>query len=137
MNLGATSYLCKVNVIEALARDHESWPCGESRNARFEPSPCRSGFRLRLARRQVAASALRAFAARQDTNTPLRGCTNIGQFFCYNCRPMNKGLIYPDECYAIRGAIYEVHNEMGSGFKEATGFVIPFVKIRVPRRRFS
>ena len=31
---------------------------------------------------------------------------------------MNKGLIYPDECYAIRGAIYEVHNEMGSGFKE-------------------
>ena len=37
---------------------------------------------------------------------------------CYNCRLMNKGLIYPDECYAIRGAIYEVHNEMGSGFKE-------------------
>ena len=31
---------------------------------------------------------------------------------------MDKGLIYPDECYAIRGAIYEVHNEMGSGFKE-------------------
>ena len=31
---------------------------------------------------------------------------------------MNKGLIYPDECYAIRGAIDEVHNEMGSGFKE-------------------
>ena len=31
---------------------------------------------------------------------------------------MNKGLIYPDECYAIRGAIYEVHNEMGSGFRE-------------------
>ena len=38
--------------------------------------------------------------------------------FCYNCRHMNKGLICPDECYAIRGAIYEVHNEMGSGFKE-------------------
>ena len=51
-------------------------------------------------------------------HTPLQGYTNIGQFFCYNCRPMNKGLIYPDECYAIRGAIYEVHNEMGSGFKE-------------------
>ena len=50
---------------------------------------------------------------------------------------MNKGLIYPDECYAIRGAIYEVHNEMGSGFKEATGFVIPFVKIRVRRRPHS
>ena len=51
-----------------IARDHESWPGGESRKARFEASPCRSGFRLRLARRQVAASALRAFAARQDTN---------------------------------------------------------------------
>ena len=50
---------------------------------------------------------------------------------------MNKGLIYPDECYAIRGAIYEVHNEMGSGFRDAMGFVIPFVKIRVPRRRHS
>ena len=31
---------------------------------------------------------------------------------------MNKELIYPEECYAIRGAIYEVHNEMGSGFRE-------------------
>ena len=31
---------------------------------------------------------------------------------------MNKELIYPEECYAIRGAIYEVHNVMGSGFKE-------------------
>jgi hypothetical protein len=87
-NKGATSYLCKVNVIEALARDHESWPCGESRNARFEASPCRSGFRLRLARRQVAASALRAFAARQDTNAAAcaaheyaGGYTNIGQLF--------------------------------------------------------
>lgn len=29
-----------------------------------------------------------------------------------------KELIYPEECYAIRGAIYEVHNEMGSGFRE-------------------
>ena len=44
---------------------------------------------------------------------------------------MNNGLIYPDECYAIRGAVYEVHNEMGSGFKEAMGFVIAFVPIRV------
>ena len=42
-----------------------------------------------------------------------------------------RNAIYPDECYAIRGAIYEVHNEMGGGFKEATGFVIPFVKFRV------
>ena len=26
--------------------------------------------------------------------------------------------IYPDECYAIRGAIYEVYRELGNGFKE-------------------
>jgi hypothetical protein len=50
---------------------------------------------------------------------------------------MNKGLIYPDECYAIRRAIYEVYDEIGSGFREAMGFVIPFVKIRVPRRIFA
>ena len=31
---------------------------------------------------------------------------------------MNRQLIYPDECYAIRGAIYEVYREMGNGFKE-------------------
>ena len=42
---------------------------------------------------------------------------------------MDKGLIYPDECYAIRGAIYEVHNEMGSCI--AMGSVISFVEIRV------
>ena len=28
-------------------------------------------------------------------------------------------MIYKDECYAIQGAIYTVHNEMGSGFLEA------------------
>ena len=70
------------------------------------------------------------------TNTPLRGYTNLGNF-CYNYRLMNKGLIYPDECYAIRRAIYEVYDEIGSGFREAMGFVIPFVKIRVPRSRHS
>ena len=32
--------------------------------------------------------------------------------------PMNRQLIYPEECYAIRGAIYEVSREMGSGFRE-------------------
>lgn len=46
------------------------------------------------------------------------GLHELWATICYNCRLMNKGLIYPDECYAIRGAIYEVHNEMGSGFKE-------------------
>ena len=100
LQAGATSYLCKVNVIEALARDHESWPGGESRKARFEPSPCRSGFRLRLARRQVAASALRAFAARHDTNAAY-AVHEYRATFCHNRRPMHKGLIYPDECCAI------------------------------------
>ena len=31
---------------------------------------------------------------------------------------MNRQLIYPEECYAIRGAIHEVYREMGSGFRE-------------------
>ena len=31
---------------------------------------------------------------------------------------MNRQMIYPDECYAIRGAIYEVYRELGSGFRE-------------------
>ena len=59
----------------------------------------------------------------------LRGYTNLGNF-CYNNRLLNKGLIYPNECYAIRRAIYDVHDEMDSGLREAMGFVIPFVKIR-------
>ena len=31
---------------------------------------------------------------------------------------MSQAMIYPDECYAIRGAIYEVYRELGNGFKE-------------------
>ena len=31
---------------------------------------------------------------------------------------MNQTMIYPDECYAIRGAIYEVYRELGNGFRE-------------------
>ena len=27
-------------------------------------------------------------------------------------------LIYPEECYAIRGAIFEVYHELGNGFRE-------------------
>ena len=30
----------------------------------------------------------------------------------------NPQLIYPEECFAIRGAIYEVYREMGNGFRE-------------------
>ena len=37
--------------------------------------------------------------------------------FCYNTR-MDNAMIYPDECYAIRGAVYEVYRELGNGFKE-------------------
>ena len=29
-----------------------------------------------------------------------------------------RNAIYPDECYAIRGAIFEVYRELGNGFKE-------------------
>ena len=28
-------------------------------------------------------------------------------------------ILYKDECYSIQGAIFEVYNEMGSGFLEA------------------
>ena len=87
---------------------------------------------------------LRSASDARDTNAAYAaheyapsGLHEFWTTICYNCRLANKGLIYPDECYAIRGAIYEVHNEMGSGFKEATGFVIPFVKIRVRRRPHS
>ena len=31
---------------------------------------------------------------------------------------MNQPMIYPEECYAIRGAIYEVYRELGNGFRE-------------------
>ena len=31
---------------------------------------------------------------------------------------MSNDMIYPDECYAIRGAVYEVYRELGNGFKE-------------------
>ena len=33
-------------------------------------------------------------------------------------RVMSRQMIYPDECYAIRGAVYEVYRELGSGFRE-------------------
>ena len=33
-------------------------------------------------------------------------------------RVMSRQMIHPDECYAIRGAVYEVYRELGSGFRE-------------------
>ena len=36
----------------------------------------------------------------------------------YNRAMETRNAIYPDECYAIRGAIYEVYRELGNGFKE-------------------
>ena len=41
-----------------ITRDHKPGGAAIARVARFEPSPCRSGPRLRLARRQASASAL-------------------------------------------------------------------------------
>ena len=29
----------------------------------------------------------------------------------------NTKLIYPEECYAIRGAIFEVYHELGNGYR--------------------
>ena len=56
----------------ALTRDHETGGAAIARVARFEPSPCRSGPRLRLARRQASASALWACSpARHESR--LRG----------------------------------------------------------------
>ena len=37
---------------------------------------------------------------------------------CGMLSAMNQPMIYPEECYAIRGAVYEVYREMGNGFKE-------------------
>ena len=34
------------------------------------------------------------------------------------CGMETQNAIYPDDCYAIRGAIYEVYRELGNGFKE-------------------
>ena len=31
---------------------------------------------------------------------------------------MNQQMIYPEECYAIRGAIYVVYRELGGGFRK-------------------
>jgi len=31
---------------------------------------------------------------------------------------MKRDYIYPDECYAIRGALFEVHRNLGAGFTE-------------------
>ena len=54
-------YLCSVHIfICARTRDHETGGAAIAHVARFESSPCRSGPWLRLARRQVSVSALRA-----------------------------------------------------------------------------
>lgn len=73
----------------------------------------------------VAQSSASLFAVRQDTNARLRGTQirllrrlhKYGGTYAI-IMDMNKELIYPEECYAIRGAIYAVHNEMGNGFRE-------------------
>ena len=66
-----------------------------------------------------------AFAAHESTRNPhprrvpekhvvaVMGHVDYGRIFA-----MNQTMIYPDECYAIRGAIYEVYRELGNGFRE-------------------
>ena len=70
----------------ALARDHEPWPGGESRDARFEPSPCRraSGFACPVVKSLLqpcglsppAKTRMRPKAAHE--HACFAGCTNMG-----------------------------------------------------------
>ena len=82
---------------------------------------------MRLRPRCLAASGLSACrhvgtrkAASRHTNghekesVPLRRGAKYGTMHAMETR----NAIYPDECYAIRGAIYEVYRELGNGFKE-------------------
>ncbi len=81
-------------------------PCDRSRRTKkHEPSLC---FRLEF--HVTGRGARKAWIIRDGR--PL----NIRIFAIISA--VNRQLIYPDECYAIRGAIYEVYREMGSGFKE-------------------
>ena len=49
-----------------------------------------------------------------ETEKALRDDTEYGIITPMN----NEKLIFEDECYAIRGAIYEVYRELGNGFRE-------------------
>ena len=89
----------------ALARDHEPWPGSESRDARFEPSPCRraSGFACPVVKSLLqpcglsppAKTRMRPKAAHE--HACFAGCTNMGltgMVFVrgYSCRAK------PDSC---------------------------------------
>jgi len=80
--------------------------------------PSVGGYASQFARCAHPTRRLRRGRIARDHEYATSGLHEYRATFCYNRRPMNKGLICLDECYAIRGAIYEVHNEMGSGFKE-------------------
>ena len=89
----------------ALAREHEPWPGSESRDARFEPSPCRraSGFACPVVKSLLqpcglsppAKTRMRPKAAHE--HACFAGCTNMGltgMVFVrgYSCRAK------PDSC---------------------------------------
>ncbi len=78
------SHIC----VHALARDHETGGAAIALAARFEPSTCRSGFRLRLARRQVAVSALRACTPARHENG-LRPTRIFTKGVADDCPPRN------------------------------------------------
>jgi len=68
----------------ALARDHEPWPGGESRDARFEPSPCRraSGFAWPVVKSLLQPCGFRRpprheCGPRPHTNTPASQAARI------------------------------------------------------------
>ena len=87
----------------------------DARDTNARPLAAPMGFALRAQATRRLRRGRISYAAHEYA--PL-GLHEFWTTICYNCYLVNKGLIYPDECYAIRGAIYEVHNEMGSGFKE-------------------
>ena len=41
-----------------------------------------------------------------------------GRHKWYTCGMNTQTAIYPEECYAIRGAVFEVYRELGNGFAE-------------------
>ena len=77
--------------------------------------PCRVGLKLRFARRPMAAQGLRP--PPPDWEGCFAAWENWESFAILE--PMeNLKLLFPDESYAIRGALYEVYREIGNGLRE-------------------
>ena len=67
------------------------------------------------AHRRVRGRAEGAAPASAIATTNLQALRGV---VWYNSDMQDTKLIYPDECYAIRGAIFEVYHELGNGFRE-------------------